>query len=166
MKHDRTVFVTAAVMLFASRRMWLGALSGALRDLRRWATAYAIVGPRHPTFHYSAQRKIHGCLACGCGRLRLPHEIFFACGQCDDWELCDVCHTAGARRHAHQLYRHVQPLAVDAAPLNSARCTAEVLASSFALYAHRPCLGCGMARAHGRSAPTTHTIDSRRRVNI
>ena len=149
-RHDRTVFVTAAVLLFASRRTWFAALSGAMYDLHRWVTAYAIIGPRHLTFHYSAQRKILGCLACG--RLRLPHEVFFACGMCDDWELCDVCHTAGSRPHTHQLYRHVQPLAVDAAPLNSARCTAEVLAASFALYAPRPCLGWRERMADGQYA--------------
>lgn len=128
----------------------LAALSDVLRDLCRWTTAYAIIGPRRLTFHYDAQRKIHGCLACG--RLRLPHEVFFACGQCEDWELCDDCHTAGARRHAHRLYRHVQPLAVDAAPLNSARCTAEVLAAAFSLYAPRPCLGWRERMANGQYA--------------
>ena len=77
----------AAVLLIAGRR-WL-------RDVRRWAVAYTFIGPRRLAFHFAAQRKVYGCIACG--RLRLPHEVFFASGQCDDWELCEPCHSSGAR---------------------------------------------------------------------
>jgi non-ribosomal peptide synthetase component F len=146
----RLSLLLPVAVLCVSRKRWRAALAGMLRDVRRWATAYATIGPRQLAFHYASQRKVHGCLACG--RLRLPHEVYFVCGQCDDWELCEVCHDARARKHDHRLYPEVQPQAVDTTPLAAARCTAEILAGSFELYAPRPCLGWRARTADGYHA--------------
>jgi len=64
-------------------------LSLAVIELPRWWRAWWAFGHRRLATHFSLQRRIRGC--CGCGRLTLPGEAFFACALCEDYETCTDC---------------------------------------------------------------------------
>ena len=143
----RAVLATTA----AVAAVVLSRCAGRLRELQidawRWSRAWLLIGPLRLTLHFNAQRRVHGCV--GCGRVRLPWEVFYASSKCDDYELCELCVPARAAKHEHTLHREVLPLAVDTAPLAVARCTAEAIAAAFQLFGPRPCLGWRPRRSGG-----------------
>ena len=91
------------------------------------------------TAHFKLSREVRGCIVCG--RVTLPHDVYFTCGICEErHDVCVRCYdqtsgdrtvplgvgprTQQAAMADHPMHRDVLPLLVDTAPLGLAKSSA------------------------------------------
>lgn len=118
-------------------------------NMWRWGNALKVFGFKILFSHYRLMRYPHVC--CICSRQTLPHESFYSCKICKNYNICEYC-VSYQSQHCHHFYKDTLPLIVDSSDIWRANTTAECLEMAFQMYSVRQCLG-------WRATSSDHSID-------